>query len=342
MSISPEVIKTKILILEDNPGDMLLIEEYLLEKFEKLTISHFSDLQSAMGAMDSGSDYSVCLLDLFLPDIGGFELVQKVKEACANTPIIILTGYADFSLARKCISYGISDILLKDELNSELLHKSILYAIDRFRFIKSLENAKQLYHSLFNFTPQPMWIYDDTTFKILNVNNAAIEKYGYTMDEFLSMTIYDIRPPDQIYQLEKRLSISKELRNEPFAGVFTHRLKNGERIQVEIFSSEISYEGQLSRIVLSNDVTQKLKYINTIEEQNNKLRRIAWTQSHVVRTPLSRLIGIVDLLEENPDEMANLQFWLQKVKDSAVELDQLIRTIVIESEALNIQNNEKL
>jgi hypothetical protein len=77
---------------------------------------------------------------------------------------------------------------------------------------------------------------------------------------------------------------------------FTHFLSDGKKKSRNLFK-EIKSNSNSGLIVQSNDISETLKHINTIEVQNAKLKNIAWTQSHVVRAPLSRILGIIDLIE---------------------------------------------
>lgn len=336
-----DINKLKVFVIEDNKGDFLLIEEYLTEKFDKISIQNLQDFQSTKSISLDSESTSIILLDLHLPDASGIELVKLIKENFVNIPIVILTGYGDLQLARNCLSLGIADILLKDELNPELLYKSIIYSIDRNTFINNLEKAKNVYERLFNFTPQPMWIYDNITLKFLNVNNAAILKYGYSKDEFLSMTIKDIRPKEELDLLYEGLTKINNNKSEPYSSTYTHLLKSGEPIFVEVYSSDIEYNSHDARIVLSNDITEQLEYIKTIEQQNEKLKDIAWMQSHVVRAPLSRILGIISILQNDPLQVDQLQLWLEHLQTSTNELDLIVRDIVNKTQTLNLtkENN---
>jgi len=88
-------------------------------------------------------------------------------------------------------------------------------------------------------------------------------------------------------------------------------------------------------MVQSNDVTEKLNHIKTIETQIKKLRNIAWTQSHEVRGPLSRILGLINLIEEHKDSFDDILFFSKSLKDSSNEMDEIIRKIVNETNHLD-------
>lgn len=132
--------KYKLLVVEDNIGDYVLIEDYLLEQILSPEITHlksFKELEQLIS--NSPETYDAVFLDLSLPDKSGEELVKEIIKLISQTPIIVLTGYADMHFSIKSIAYGISDYLLKDELNAPSLYKSLLYNIERKNYIKSIE-----------------------------------------------------------------------------------------------------------------------------------------------------------------------------------------------------------
>ncbi len=328
----------KILIIEDNPGDYVLVEDFLLEKFDSIKISSSSSFEQAKGHFSPTCDADVILLDLILPDLYGSKLVENIQELCAGVPIIVLTGYTDIELAKQLLSRGVYDFLIKDEITPEILYKTIVYAFERKIFLSGISQSKKLYQDLFNFSPQPMFLYSADTLQIIDVNHAAQNKYGYSKLQFLSMTLKDLRPKDQVEVLMEYLHNHPQRDRSGFAGIFTHCLSNGENIQVEIYSSSIDIENQNVRLVMANDITDKLLHINTIENQNKKLKHIAWTQSHVVRAPLSRMLGIINLIEMESHNASDLPFLLEQLKNSANEVDDIIKDIVGKTKTFNINN----
>jgi PAS domain S-box-containing protein len=321
--------KLTVVIIEDNQGDFVLIEDYLIEKFKSIEIVHFSDFESSSVYLQNPkSKVSLILLDLFLPDLGGDELIHKISDSAVQVPIVILTGYSDVNLAKESLQLGVYDYLIKDEVNPNILHKTILYALHRSNYINQIREEKLNYENLFNFNPQPTWLLDSTSLRILNANMAAQKKYGYTLEAFLDMTFNQLHPSEE-NQLIKNSLISEE---GNFAKRhFTHLLSNDNEIKVEIYCREISSTGSSSFIVQINDVSETMEHISTIEIQNSKLKKIAWTQSHLVRAPLSRILGIINMLEDRPDSLEEVWFWLQQLRVSTEEMDEMVKKIVDEA-----------
>ena len=319
-----------VLIIEDNPGDFVLIEDFLLEKFIDIKIIHREDCESAIDYLKSENAVSVILLDIHLPDSRGINLIEEILSYSFHIPIIILTGYSDLALAQKSLRMGVYDFLIKDEINPTLLHKSIEFAISRRSYIHQIKEEKFNYESLFNFSPQPMWLLDYETLKILNANFSAIQKYGYPLKTLKEMSFLDFHPQEEKDGIKRKLTSKQIDSNNQH---YTHILNNGLDIKVDIYCGEVKVISKTEVIVVqSNNITESLNYINTIEIQNEKLKSIAWTQSHVVRAPLARILSIIHLIEGSKESSDDIFFWLSQLKASTNEMDEVVKKIVDQSQ----------
>ena len=189
----------RILVMEDNPGDLAIVEDFLTEQIWAPVIVHAGNFKEASAILTAASvPFDVILLDLTLADKSGQDLITEMLKVALLCPIIILTGYADIDFSIKSISQGILDYLLKDDLNAPALYKSIIYAIERKKSLAELKESEKRYSDLFYLSPQPMWVFDPETFRFIQVNKAALELYGFTEEEFLNMGLMDIKPEEDI------------------------------------------------------------------------------------------------------------------------------------------------
>jgi PAS domain S-box-containing protein len=331
--MKPDQNQYRILIVEDNPGDQLLVEEYLTEHLLKVHVfqaSTFKEFRQIY--LNEHGNFNIILLDLSLPDISRENLIEEARKLSITNPVIILTGYGDLDFAVKALSLGVSDYLVKDTINALVLYKSILYAIERHRFVQSLKESEKRYMDLFHLSPAPLWVYDQASLAFLDVNESAIQHYGYSQHEFLALTL------NQLWTDEGFDLFLTELKAGPgprtLLSTYKHRKSNGDEIFVELSINAIHFKGLQATIVQASDVTEKLRHMTAIEIQNDRLRDIAWTQSHIVRAPVARLIGLIDLIKTGGLNEHEKEMYLGHVVSSAEEVDVIIKNIVDKSQSV--------
>lgn len=153
---------------------------------------------------------------------------------------------------------------------------------ERKKLEDSLRENEEKYRIIFSKNPQPMWIYDLDTLKFLEVNQAAIDHYGYSKEEFLSMTLMDIRPPEDLPVFFK--SIDKARTLESTFEETRHIKKNGEIIDLEITAHSIQFNGKNARHILINDISKRKQNEIELQQSELKYRRITENISDVVWT----------------------------------------------------------
>lgn len=146
---------------------------------------------------------------------------------------------------------------------------------------KQLEAAKQNYKSLFNLSPLPMCVYDIETLRYLDVNEAAINHYGYSREEFMEMTLKDIRPKSMIHEL------TQVIKNEVKTGkihttVSTHKKKNGELITVETRGNTIEFGQQNARLVAMIDVTKTIAAEEAVKRSEQYFKALIQSGSELI------------------------------------------------------------
>jgi PAS domain S-box-containing protein len=145
---------------------------------------------------------------------------------------------------------------IKDKLNETIGFRGLARDItERKHFEEALRDSEERYKLLFESTPQPIWVYNEETLSFLAVNEAATRTYGYSRDEFLSMTIDDIRAREDIPTLMiKNASDPNDL---VISSPWRHRTRTGQTIYVEMSSHPVVFDGKNSRLVIVNDVTER-------------------------------------------------------------------------------------
>jgi PAS domain S-box-containing protein len=148
-----------------------------------------------------------------------------------------------------------------------------------------IQESEERYRFLFRNNPLPMWVFDVETLKFLSVNEAAVQHYGYSQEEFLSMSLKDIRPPEDVpafFENSKKYfpSIDK-------AGTHRHQKKDGTVIFVEVVSVQLRFNGKNAELVSANDVTERKKAEEALRHAESNYRNLVEASPGIVyrRTP---------------------------------------------------------
>lgn len=153
---------------------------------------------------------------------------------------------------------------------------------ERKRTEQILKESEERFRNLFENHPLPMWVYDLKTLKFLEVNDSAISKYGYSRGEFLQMRITDIRPADDVAKLLQDLATSRELLES--SGPWKHRLKQGEIIDVEVFSHKTIYSARAAVLVVSIEITDRLTAERELKTSEERYRSLISVMTSIVWT----------------------------------------------------------
>jgi PAS domain S-box-containing protein len=153
------------------------------------------------------------------------------------------------------------------------MRRWVLYARIFFKVNARLLMKKgQDYSTLFYNNPLPNWVYDKATYEILDVNQSAIDHYGYSKEEFLSMTIQDLRPAEELPRLQAAHEAVDGKWHTIHFGTFTHQKKSGERIRVDVNGHPVVFKERKCLMVTCQDVTEKEEHLAELTDSEKKLK----------------------------------------------------------------------
>jgi PAS domain S-box-containing protein len=242
-------------VIDENYAGFALIRKFLAAcNYLPGNIMQFSSIASVNGTT---SPALIFIDDALLTKADRLQ-TDLFKLRYALTPIILLSTTDDEHTDYLSSLINAQDHLIKKEITLPLFRKSVQYAIDRKEITNKLQQTRDDYMAMFHRNPLPMWVYDIQTKAFVAVNEAAVFYYGYTEQEFLSMTIMDIRPLGDIPAL---LAITKQTYKSGFYDLnhWTHLKKNGESVKVHIYSHNIEFEGKECKIVTAVNVDREYR-----------------------------------------------------------------------------------
>jgi two-component system, cell cycle sensor histidine kinase and response regulator CckA len=292
----------KILLVEDNPGDVLLLQETLSE------IEHF---QSDLVPVDRLSDalqrlqtesFDVVLLDLLLPDSEGLETFLQIHQQVPLTPIIVLTGIADETLTIQAMQSGAQDYLIKGQVSgSELLRRAIRYAIERKRVEATLHQREQEFRTLTTNAPDIIARFDQNL-RHLYVNPAVEAATGLSTQEFLGKTNRELGMPEaQVAQWEEALQQVFRT-GEPTSIQFSLLSPTGTRYYQSRCVPEFNLDGTVESVL---GITRDMTELKQLESQFLRAQRmeslgtLASGIAHDLNNILTPLMTVSSLLPLN-------------------------------------------
>ena len=277
--------RLQILLVEDNPGDELLIREMLIDTglgdFSLLNADSLSEgLKQA-----SKKNVDVVLLDLTLPDSRGLETFYRFHQHARQLPIIVLTGLDNQELALTAVEQGAQDYLSKNAIDSAVLERSILYALKR----KELEEKMRLQATALEAAANAIYITDKDG-KIEWSNPAFTHITGFTLEEVLGQTPRVLKSGQHSADFYKKMW-ETILSGQVLRSELINRRKDGELVQIE--QTITPFSGHKDHITNFVAIQQDITARKQIEDENqSRLRELEALQK------ITTFLRDVESLEE--------------------------------------------
>lgn len=234
-----------------------------------------------------------------------------------------------------------------DELGNPHLLRGVMIDITKQKEIEeSLQQSENRYRQMFEHNKAIKFLVDPENGAFLDANPAAVEFYGYTLEEFKNMTVHDISPfsPESV---KAALAAASNEQQDYFQ--FQHQLKSGEARDVEIYSGPINFGEKIVLYSIVHDITDRRqkereiqdltetleqrvgKRTSQLQEINQELEAFAYSISHDLRAPLRAITGYSNILHADFSEElpAQAQEYLERIDQSSQKMDQLIHDLLM-------------
>ncbi len=322
-----------VLIVEDNLGDFLLVEEYLFEAFPNIVTRHSEMLADALQTLKQ-EVFDVILLDLSLPDSDGYNSITQIISLVANLPIIVLTGSNDKQIGINSLRLGVQDYLIKDDITSAVLQKSISYSIERKKSQHQLQENEKRFRALIENSMDGLAVLTKDG-EITEMSQPALNILGYPPDTPLGLTTENFVHPDDVKKVMQAFTVIIKEHNKVQSAQFRIMQPDGNYIWLDTSFHNLLHEPAVNAVVLNfRDITSRKKneeerkvLIDELTAINADLKQYTYIASHNLRAPLTNLISIINLLnwQTITDENAVL---LQAFRDSTFQLNDTLNDLI--------------
>jgi|SRR5450432_163047 two-component system sensor histidine kinase UhpB len=341
----------RLLIVEDNPGDYVLLEEYF--RLSQLSIEkiHHAVNMAAVPALIKENIFDIALLDLTLPDSNGVDSVMTLTRLLPQTPVIVFSGLSTIEIAVESISMGAQDYLVKGEFDEKLLAKSVQYSIERKRSIERLRESNERYEFVNKATLDTIWEWDYLTKEGL-WGEGIIKTFGYTeynlkydmnwLNEFihpddkekvLKTIQYHIENGLKNWQEEYRFRCADGTYKEVFDRGYILFDKNKKPYRMIGAMTDLTEKKKLERELAEQQLKQqKLITEITIESQENErndLGRELHDNINQILATVKMYLGMAKSGRGIPEDLINKSY--EYVNDAMEEIRKLSHSLVAPS-----------
>lgn len=318
--------RSRILIVDDDNDDFLIISDYIKNiPGYNFKIDWCYNYKSALEHI-SRKDYDIYLVDYRLGAKTGIDLIEEASNNNNDAPIILLTGRGHKELDIAAIKAGATDYLVKPQLNSEILERSIRYSLERAESMRALRENEKKYRTIFQKSKDAVFI-TDKNLCFIDYNIATIELLGYSGEELKTMCL-----PELVINKSKKNLLEIFIREKIDASEVELELltKNGDT-RICLFSLiylEASDEEARIQCILHN-----ISNIRKAEKANLQIQKLAATGrlvrtlAHEVRNPLNNInMSVEQLLDEVDNE--DDKTYLDIIQRNMLRIDKLITELV--------------
>lgn len=264
----------RVLLIEDNPGDALLMQEWVAEvAAERFSMEWEAQLSSGLERVKK-EPFDLLVLDLTLPDSHGWNTFAKARKVAPHLPLIVMSGLDDEALAVRTVQEGAQDYLVKGYVNSHSLVRAMRYAIQRRESERALAEERNLLRSLLDNLPDPIYV-KDRTGRYLIDNEAHMKLLGLKDGfDIRRKTVFDFLPDEAAEKTDRDDQAVMESGKPVLNRVERHRLPDGSQKWFSTTKVPLrDTEGEILGLVgIDRDITERKEAEEKLARYNLELR----------------------------------------------------------------------
>lgn len=332
--------EVRVLLIDDDEDDYVLTKGIFDEVSDQYSFYWVNSHEKGISAILK-KQYDVYLVDYRLGKGTGIDLLTEAVNSGCEQPIIILTGKGDTTIDVQAMNIGAADYLIKDEIDSSSLDRSIRYAIKQAETLKALKSSESKYKAVFEQANDPILISDQSG-KIHDINNGGLKFFGYSRSAFMKLQdtaiFKNLNDREQFVELlEKNGSLVN----------FECELISGQGIVSYCSLSSFIQTDMVNFSEVYHTIIRDLSYRRNMEERSVNLGKMSISE-HIakglgeeIRDPLSTINLAIDELASDNDITGNetVQSYIEIIRNNCNKVNQLVQNFIssTETKTLNLQ-----
>jgi len=324
----------KILIIEDNPGDIRLIVEMLKEANTFLFEMESADRLSTGLKLLGEKEFDIVLLDLGLPDSQGMSTVTKTVEQFPSVPLIVLTGLFSEALGLDAISKGAQEYLVKGHIESKLLARCIRYGIERKRIEESQKETEAFVKNIFESMGEGLAVIGDDL-KILTANKAYCEQLNIPVKEIIGRHCYEATHGrhSPCYEAGEKCAATSTFKSGiTHSSIHRHLRRDGTSFDVETNTYPVKdASGKVISIIENvKDISEKIKLEGELRhsQKMEAIGQLSGGVAHDFNNILTAIIGYATILNNNIKDNDKMNYCIEQILESSERATNLTQSLL--------------
>ncbi|NSL89673.1 PAS domain S-box protein [Chitinophaga sp. Mgbs1] len=327
----------QILMIDDDEDDFFLVTELLRDISPgQYQLEWAPTFQKGVEAIERRI-HDIFLVDYRLGPNTGIDILHHVQATQYEMPVIMLTGKGDYAIDREAMQAGAYDYLVKGEITADLLERSIRYALDEYKHLRTIEESEKKYYGIFE-KAHDLILLTDSSKNIIDGNPAALRIMQYSKEELLQMHLRDL-----FVSQEQGDTFSNHMETGDPQQEHEFKTKDGKKMVVLINAILLDESAQIYLCVIQ-DITDKKR-----EEQEKQYQekfvitgRIARVIAHEVRNPLTNILLAVSQFKDQDEIVADEEttVYTDIIERNCTRINQLITELLDSTRMIELHTAE--
>jgi PAS domain S-box-containing protein len=314
-----------ILMIDDDEDDFYLVSQLLQDISPGQYDLAWAPTYSKAVEEIERKKHDIYLVDYRLGPYTGIDILHHFQQLQYKAPVIMLTGKGDYSIDKEAMQAGASDYLVKGEISADLLERSIRYALDEARHLRTIEEKEKKYFSVFE-KAHDLIILADCDKNVIDANPSAIRTLLYSKEEFLQLNLKQLflQEEQSRHFFDHICGEDSSLQTE-----YNFVTKEGKKLDVMV-SAVMLDEAEQIFLCIAQDITERKR--EELEKQQQQkfivTGRIARVIAHEVRNPLTNILLAVSQFKGEPVSVEESQVYVDIIERNCTRINQLITELL--------------